>query len=112
MILNKIFLKRFAKHNFDLLRGGQNFLNQSFLNLNFKNNFYFSVENTAENSNANATPKAEEKTKPSKSKEIPPPSFENFAQLDIRVGKITECWKVKIRYIHSEYSILSLTSSI
>jgi len=45
--------------------------------------------------NPAALPK-EQKPAPAKkeeSKELPPPTIEDFAKIDIRVGKIVECWK-------------------
>ena len=41
-------------------------------------------------------PQNQQQAKKEEPKELPVPTQEDFAKLDVRVGKIVECWKVKI----------------
>ena len=49
-----------------------------------------------------ANPPEEKKEAPAttapQEKTLPEPTIEDFAKLDIRVGKITECWKVAFNF--------------
>ena len=40
-------------------------------------------------------PQNQPQGKKEESKELPQPTAEDFAKLDIRVGKIVECWRVR-----------------
>ena len=40
-------------------------------------------------------PQNQPQAKKDEPKELPVPTEEDFAKLDVRVGKIVECWKVK-----------------
>ena len=55
------------------------------------------VKAKKEEKQATTQPKTE--TKEGSKEALPPATLEDFAKLDIRVGKIKECWKVAIVFV-------------